>query len=131
MLRRCGRPGLARSATAMLVTALAVLGWLAPAAQAETPVRLSGQITDSIGALSPQRASVTRAIDRLYADQRVKLFVVYVRTFSGQSPAAWVHQSATVNGLGRRDILLGVAAQHRQYAVSADPHLGLSDTQLD
>jgi len=78
---------------------------------------------------APGRIGV--ALNSLYDKDRLKLFVVYVKNFSGVSPTTWVDESAIRGGLGRRDLLLGVATQARQYAVSVEPGTGLSDQQLD
>ncbi|MGW6237485.1 TPM domain-containing protein [Streptomyces sp. NPDC055094] len=116
----------------MLVTAW----WLVvPAAQqagAEQPIPLDrqGQITDKVGALGNRRTAVSRALDRLYNDRRVQLFVVYVRDFSGHSPQSWADATATRNGLGRDDLLLAVATHDRQYAYSADIDSPLTADQL-
>ncbi|MFE4910468.1 TPM domain-containing protein [Streptomyces sp. NPDC056652] len=110
--------------------------WLVvPTAQraaAEQPIPLDrqGQITDKVGALGDQRAAVSRALDRLYNDRRVQLFVVYVRDFSGHSPQSWADATATRNGLGRDDLLLAVATHDRQYAYSADIDSPLTADQL-
>jgi hypothetical protein len=117
--------------TAALVAVVALLAWSAGPALAEAPVRLAGEITDHSGALSGRRAEVQTAITDLYNKDRIKLYVAYVQSFSGLSPTAWVDQTAAKNGLGSRDILLGVATSDRNYAVSADPNIGLSATQLD
>jgi TPM domain len=120
--------------TAALVAVLALLSWmwaLGAPALATGPVRLSGEITDQAGALGDRRGDVQAAITRLYDQDRVKLYVVYVPSFSRLSPAAWINQTATLNRLGVRDVLLGVATSDRGYAISADPAMGLSATQLD
>ncbi|MCL7375929.1 TPM domain-containing protein [Streptomyces sp. 35G-GA-8] len=110
--------------------------WLVvPTAQraaAEQPIPLDrqGQITDKVGALGGQRTAVSRALDRLYKDQRVQLFVVYVRDFSGHAPQSWADTTATRNGLGRDDLLLAVATHDRQYAYSADIDSPLTNDQL-
>jgi hypothetical protein len=120
--------------TAALVAVLALLTWaggLAGPALAQAPLRLSGEITDQAGALGGRRADVQAAITQLYDRDRIKLYVVYVSSFSGLSPTAWVDQTAAINGFGTRDVLLGVATHDRNYAISADPAMGLSATQLD
>ena len=67
---------------------------LAPPAGAEPPFRLSGYITDNAGALSGSgRATVRSAIDKLYADRHVRLWVVYVDDFSGQSAENWAKRT--------------------------------------
>jgi hypothetical protein len=99
---------------------------------ADAPFGPTAQVTDRVGALSPnQLKSVQAAIASLYAKDRVKLFVTYVKDFSGTSPGSWADQSATQAGMGARDVLLGVATQARQYAVSTDTGFSLSTKQLD
>ncbi|GHH40191.1 TPM domain-containing protein [Streptomyces candidus] len=123
---------------ALLAVLLAVAAcWLAVprtpahAVRAEGPVRLSdGQITDKAGALGNRRGEVAEALDRLYADHRIQLFVVYVRDFSGRSSQSWADTTATRNGLGRDDVLLAVATRDRQYAYSVDDASRLTDAQL-
>ncbi|WP_433545865.1 TPM domain-containing protein [Streptomyces sp. CA-294286] len=123
---------------ALLAVLLAVAAcWLAGpqapahAVRAEGPVRLSeGQVTDKTGALGDRRGEVAEALDRLYADHRIQLFVVYVRDFSGRSSQSWADATATRNGLGRDDVLLAVATRDRQYAYSVDDTSRLTDAQL-
>ena len=120
--------------TAALVAVLALVSWvsaLASPALAAAPLRLSGEITDPAGVLGAHRGAVQAAITRLYDQDRVKLYVVYEANFSGLSPTTWVDHTAARNGLGTRDILLGVATTDRNYAISADPAMGLSTTELD
>ncbi|MFB8039364.1 TPM domain-containing protein [Streptomyces sp. NPDC056004] len=104
----------------------------APTARADDPVTLSrdGQITDKVGALGDRRDQVRAALDRLYADRRVQLFVVYVRDFSGRSPQSWADATADRNGLGRDDVLLAVATHDRQYAYTVEQGSRLTDAQL-
>ncbi|WP_432149032.1 TPM domain-containing protein [Streptomyces sp. bgisy029] len=119
-----------------LLTVLVAVCWLAgPAAvdaRAEDPVELSrdGQITDRVGALQDRDAAVEDALDRLYAERRIQLFVVYVRDFSGRSGQTWSDETADRNGLGQDDVLLSVATHDRQYAYSVDADSELTDEQL-
>ncbi|MFJ7056967.1 TPM domain-containing protein [Streptomyces microflavus] len=101
-------------------------------ARAEDPVELSrdGQITDRVGALGDRTDAVEDALDRLYAEQRLQLFVVYVRDFSGRSGQTWSDETADRNGLGQDDVLLSVATHDRQYAYSVDAGSELTDGQL-
>ncbi len=70
----------------MLITGLL----LAPTASAQPPFQLPGYVTDNAGALSVSgRANVAAAVDKLYADRHIRLWVVYVHDFSGQSAASW------------------------------------------
>ncbi|WP_411757335.1 TPM domain-containing protein [Streptomyces venezuelae] len=124
-----------RAALALAAGLLAVGGWGvagAPPARAEDPVTLSqqGQITDLVGALGDRKGAVTAALDKLYADRRIQLFVAYVRDFSGRSPQSWADATAQRNGLGQNDVLLAVATGARQYAYSADVDSGLTEQQL-
>ncbi|GGR69066.1 membrane protein [Streptomyces aureoverticillatus] len=101
----------------------------APAAD-PVPLDRDGQITDRTGALGDRRQAVTTALDRLYDEQRIQLFVVYVRDFSGRSAQGWADATAERNGLGLDDVLLAVATRDRQYAYSVDDDARLTDAQL-
>lgn len=100
-----------------LVFAVLVAGvLLAPAATAEPPFRVPGYVTDSAGVLSPdQRAQVESAVEQLYTEQRVRLWVVYVDSF-GQSPVRWARTTMQLSDFGDRDALLAVATNERAYA---------------
>lgn len=125
-------PGFGRA----LLTALVAVCWLAlppsPTARAEDPVPLSreGQITDEVDAVGDREAQVETALDALYEDRRIQLFVVYVRDFSGRSAQTWADETANRNGLGQDDVLLAVATHDRQYAYSVDAGSRLTDEQL-
>ncbi|MBC9711046.1 TPM domain-containing protein [Streptomyces sp. TRM66268-LWL] len=101
-------------------------------AHAEGPITLSrtGQITDKVGALGDRKGEVTQALDKLYDDNGIQLFVAYVRDFSGQSAKSWANSTAERNGLGLDDILLAVATHDRQYAYSVDQDSRLTEAQL-
>lgn len=124
-------------ATRILLAVLVAAWWLVvPAvhdARAEDPVVLAreGQITDNVGALGDRRSAVTQALDQLYDDRRIQLFVVYVRDFSGRSGQSWADATAYRNGLGINDVLLSVATHDRQYGYSADPASRFTQAQLD
>ncbi|CAM5302726.1 hypothetical protein GCM10010253_15780 [Streptomyces badius] len=121
---------------AALASVLLAVGWLvlpaAVPARADDPVELSrdGQITDRVGALGDRTGQVEDALDRLYDEQRVQLFVVYVRDFSGRSGQTWTDETADRNGLGQDDVLLSVATHDRRYAYSVDVDSRLTDAQL-
>ncbi|MFB7374075.1 TPM domain-containing protein [Streptomyces sp. NPDC056222] len=126
-----------RTATRILLAVLVAAWWLiVPAvhsAHADDPVVLSrtGQITDTVGALGDRRSAVAQALDQLYDDRRIQLFVVYVRDFSGRSGQSWADATAERNGLGIDDLLLAVATHDRQYGYSADPASRFTQAQLD
>ncbi|MCX4964571.1 TPM domain-containing protein [Streptomyces sp. NBC_00654] len=119
-----------------VLTALLAVCWLvlfpAVTARADDPVTLSrdGQITDRVGALGDREPQVKAALDQLFDDRRVQLFVVYVRDFSGRSAQTWADETANRNGLGQEDVLLSVATHDRQYAYSVDAGSRLTDAQL-
>jgi uncharacterized membrane protein YgcG/predicted nucleic acid-binding Zn-ribbon protein len=90
---------------------------LAPAAAAEPPFRLQDYVTDNTGALSGSgRNDVQQAVDRLYTDRRIRLWVVYVDTFSGQGGLSWAQQTMSLSDFGDEDALLAVATKDRAYA---------------
>ncbi|MFE7748375.1 TPM domain-containing protein [Streptomyces sp. NPDC057428] len=74
----------------VLLAALTAVLWIllpgSPPATADGPVPLSrdGRIPGTVGALGNREPQVEAALDRLYRDRRVQLFVVYVRGFSGR-----------------------------------------------
>nr|WP_235031862.1 TPM domain-containing protein [Actinacidiphila yanglinensis] len=112
---------------------LALSTGLPARAAADDPIPLArtGQVTDKVGALQSRAGQVRTALDRLYAQQRLQLFTVYVGGFSGSAPQDWANATAVRNGLGRKDVLLAVATHDRQYAVSADQESGLTQQQID
>ncbi|MFE6226580.1 TPM domain-containing protein [Streptomyces sp. NPDC057854] len=117
----------------MLVAAWWAVVPAAAGARADDPVVLpsDGQVLDRVGALRDRRPEVAAALDRLYDDRRIQLFVVYVRDFSGRSGQDWADATAERNGLGRDDVLLAVATHDRRYGYSADPSSRLTQDQLD
>ncbi|MFJ8975593.1 TPM domain-containing protein [Streptomyces sp. NPDC102282] len=120
----------------ILVAALTAVLWISlPGgrdARAEDPVTLSrdGQITDTVRALGDREPQVEAALDRLFEERQVQLFVAYVRDFSGRDAQTWTDETANRNGLGQEDVLLAVATHDRQYAYSVDQGSRLTDAQL-
>ncbi|MDQ1008503.1 putative membrane protein YgcG/predicted nucleic acid-binding Zn-ribbon protein [Streptomyces sp. V4I23] len=121
-----------RAALAVLVAAWWLVVPAAPGVRADDPVELSrqGQITDRVGALGDREPQVVQALDRLYDEQRIQLFVVYVRDFSALGAQQWAGETAGRNGLGQSDVLLAVATHDRQYAYWVDDASRLTDPQL-
>lgn len=119
----------ARAIAAAALLGLAVLA--APAASAEDPVSFSGSpIVDPAGALS-DTAAAQGAIDTLYDDTRVQLYVTFVDTFTNPDDrTAWADTTATNNGFGTDDVLLAVAVDSRQYQLSVGADFALSDAQI-
>jgi hypothetical protein len=90
---------------------------VAPPAGAQPPFRLPDYVTDNANALQDSgRAAVTSALDKLYTDRHIRLWVVYVDDFSGQNPENWAKDTRNVSGLGDYDALLAVATTGRAYA---------------
>ncbi|MGH3563566.1 MAG: TPM domain-containing protein, partial [Mycobacterium sp.] len=100
---------------ATVTTALLV----APGGAAEPPMRLPGPVTDHAGVLSTSgQAEVRSSVDKLYADRRIRLWVVYVDSFSpsGATADSWGRSTARLSDLGDDDALLAVATADRAYA---------------
>ncbi|WP_332522633.1 TPM domain-containing protein [Mycolicibacterium mengxianglii] len=75
------------------------------------------QITDNAGVLSRAEVSqVQSALDSLYDDKRVKLWVVFVDSFDGANGVTWAQNTMRLSGFGDDDALLAVAVTDREYA---------------
>jgi hypothetical protein len=89
---------------------------LAPCTAAEPPFRVPDYVTDRAGVLSTdQRAQVESAVDNLYNERRVRLWVVYVDSFN-QDPVGWARVTMQISSFGDYDALLAVATGERSYA---------------
>ncbi|MBX7431521.1 TPM domain-containing protein [Mycobacterium sp. Y57] len=98
----------------LTVVLIGLLG--APAASAKPPFRIPDYITDETGTLSAaQRSEVEDAVNRLYDQKRVRLWVVFVDEF-GQSALSWAQSTMRLSDFGDRDALLAVAVTERAYA---------------
>jgi hypothetical protein len=64
----------------------------------------------------PGRAAVTSAIGQLYADRQIRLWVVYVDNFSGQSAVNWALNTYRSSDLGGYDTILAASTTGRAYA---------------
>ncbi len=112
----------------LAVFALAV----APAAGAEPPLRMDTYVEDQAGALDQgQRDQVRNAVNQLYADHQIRLWVVYVRDFDGLTPQDWSARTASMSGFGGRDLLLAVATEDRAYWLAGELPSGVSESELD
>jgi len=116
-----------------LVVAILTAGvLLAPAAGSTPPFRLPGYVTDSAGVLSPSQLNdVKRAVDQLYNERQIRLWVVYVDTFSGQSAVSWTESTRRTSDLSNDDAILAIATGDRAYAFQAGPATGLSSSDTD
>jgi hypothetical protein len=118
---------------ALLATLLTAGVLLAPVTAADPPFRLPGYVTDEAGALSAaQRGQVQEAVDRLYTDRKIRLWVVFVDDFSGQSAVNWARSTRQVSDLGDYDALLAVATVDRAYALEVPSSVpGLTAAKVD
>ncbi|WP_280245202.1 TPM domain-containing protein [Nocardia abscessus] len=117
-------------AISVLLAAIALSA--AATAGAEPPLRMDTYVEDPAGALDDsQRVQVRNAVNQLYADQQVRLWVVYVRDFDGLSPQDWSARTASMSGFGERDLLLAVATEDRAYWLAGELPSGVSDSELD
>jgi uncharacterized membrane protein YgcG len=106
---------------------------LAPPTGAQPPFRLPGYVTDNPGMLSNSgRATVTSAVDKLYTERHIRLWVVYVDNFSGLSAENWAKRTYTTSDLGDSDALLAVSSTGRAYAFLVPSTVrSISPSQVD
>ncbi|HEX2283756.1 MAG TPA: TPM domain-containing protein, partial [Mycobacterium sp.] len=101
----------------LVLSVLAASVLLAPVAAAKEPFRLPSYVTDGASALTGSEMNeVLEAVDKLYAERRVRLWVVYVDTFSGQTGVNWAEETMRASDFGDQDAILAVATQDRAYA---------------
>ncbi len=104
----------------------------APAATAEPPLRLPTYVTDQAGVLSPSaQADVQQALDTLYNNRKLRLWVVYTNTFAGQSAQSWAQSTMRLSDFGDRDAILAVAVTDRSYAFLVPDTAGVSANRVD
>ena len=120
-------------ATILLATSLAAATLLAPSVAAEPPFRLPDTVTDNAGVLDErQLADVQRAVDQLYTERRVRLWVVFVESFAPQGAVGWAQQTRTTSDLSNDDAILAVATGQRSYAfLVPSGTAGGSSTKVD
>jgi len=100
---------------------------LAPTASAQPPFRLPGYVTDGARALSGSDVDdVQQAVDKLYNDRRIRLWVVYVDTFSGQDAVQWTEETRRLSDIDATDAILAIATGDRAYAL-LPPTVGSGD----
>lgn len=121
---------------AVVLTLLTAGLLLGTPAGAQPPSKLTEHITDSSGVLTgSDRVSINSAIDRLYRDRHIQLWVVYVDNFARLKPENWADQTRTASGMGGHDALLAIATNSTaktKYAFSAPSQLpGFTTDELD
>jgi uncharacterized membrane protein YgcG len=117
----------------VVLTVLTAGSLLTSPAGAQPPSKLADHITDNTGALTDSgRAAVSSAIDRLYRDRHIQLWVVYVDNFSNFKPENWAERTRTATGMGGNDALLAVATNTKRYAFTVPPTVpGLTEDEVD
>jgi predicted nucleic acid-binding Zn-ribbon protein len=110
-----------------LVLATLTVGLLlAPSASSAPPSRLYDYVTDDAGALSADGMTKVRtAVDDLYNARRVRLWVVYVDSFSTADAQAWARDTIRISGFQKQDAILAVATKDRAYAFLVPNAAGL------
>ncbi|WP_376740334.1 TPM domain-containing protein [Gordonia amicalis] len=104
---------------------LLLTGVGAGTAAAEPPTRLPTYVVDSANAISPaQRSELEAAVDKLYNDHGIQMWIVYVRDFGGLTSEQWADQTAVASELGDHDALLAVATEDRAYRLFAPDNIG-------
>lgn len=95
---------------------------LATPAGAQPPSKLLDHLTDNSSVLSnSDRAAVNSAIDRLYQERHVQLWVVYVDNFNRFKPENWADKTRSEGGMGDNDVLLAVATNTKLYSFVVPP----------
>ena len=83
-------------------------------------IQLTRYITDPSGVLAPAgRAAVEAAINRLYSQRNVHLWVAYVNDFAGLTPLRWAENTMRANGFSNSDALLAVATEGHRFSFRA------------
>lgn len=108
---------------AVLTILTACLLLVSPAV-AQPPSKLTDHVTDSTGVLTDSgRAAVSEAIDRLYRDRHIQLWVVYADNFSRFKPDNWADRTRSASGLGGQDALLAIATNTKAYSFTVPPQV--------
>jgi uncharacterized membrane protein YgcG len=118
---------------AVLAAATLIAPTAMPVARAEPPFALSEYVTDKASVLTPSnRSDVVSAVDKLYNDRKIRLWVVYVEDFSGQGAVSWAQSTMRTSDFGTFDALLAVATKARAYAFQVSSSAtSMTSTQID
>ena len=131
-----GNRGTSRFLGGLGAAVLAVLLVIAPAATARAvaPVDLAGgYVVDQADALSSaQQSRVEDAVQKLYADTKTQLYVVFVPTFTDPTDhTAWGSATMQRNQIDRDSILLSVAVDERNYDVQQTNETDISKADVE
>ena len=112
---------------------IATIGVAAPAHAADPVPFDSGEVVDTVSALDGREADVQSAVDSLYEDTGVQLFVAFVDDFDGSVPVdqSWAIATADLNRLGTDDVLLAVATEASNYDIRYPEGFRLDQAQTD
>jgi uncharacterized membrane protein YgcG len=121
-----------RQALATVLVGLVLLLWGAGAARGADIPRLQSAITDQTGVLSGRETDIQAALQGLFDDTGVQLYVLFVPT-TGDMAMADYAQAVGDQNLGQGDALLVVALQDRTDNLSIGSALRdrVSQTSLD
>jgi uncharacterized membrane protein YgcG len=122
----------------LLKSALLAGGLLLLAAQgavAQSPIKLSSQVTDQAGVLESGTARVQAALDGLQSAHNVQVWVVFIATSGSDTASALAESTYEYNGLGGNDFLVLVAVDDHRYGwwedtLASNPDIGTA-TGLD
>jgi len=117
----------------LLAAILTAATLVAPAATAEPPFRLPDYVTDNAGALRDNQLSdVQKAVDQLYSDRHVRLWVVFVDSFAPKGAVSWAQDTSQISDFSSEDAILAVATKDRSYAfLVPSAAAGGSSTKVD
>src|ERR1700712_4092969 len=104
-------------ARAGIVTLLLAVGLLVASGitWAVPPFRIPNQITDQNNSLAGHTAEVQNAMSKLYSEDKLQLWVVYVDSFDGVKGPTWTQESFDKSGFGTDTVLLAVATVEGSY----------------
>ncbi|MFV0253608.1 MAG: TPM domain-containing protein [Beutenbergiaceae bacterium] len=116
-------------ATLGVVAATGVLGLLP--ASAAPPSAMDGPVEDRTGALTAAQVSeLEQSRDRVVEQTDYDLWVVYVDAFDGMDAYDWANDVALDSGAGDDVLLLAVAVQESDFALSVSQDAQLTDAQI-
>ncbi|MFC9895301.1 TPM domain-containing protein [Nocardia sp. NPDC127579] len=120
------------SASLLAGFTLVCVALLSAPAAAAPPGRMDAYVLDDSNALGPGELDRVRAaVERLYTDHQVRLWIAYVPDFDGLGAETWAERTAGASGFGNRDLLLAVATESRDYWFYGDLPSGVGDSELD
>jgi len=100
-----------------------------PPSAAQPSILLKRYITDRSGVLTPSgHLAVQDAIDKLYNDRKIHLWVAYVDNFGGLGPKRWGENTVHDNALTDTDALLAISTALRISAFPVPPAMTTGTT---